>query len=875
MRRKTAITVMLTLLCSLLVFDRTEVVTAESMYIRKIVSVVYDDSGSMRSQDRWANANYAMQMFCGMLNSEDQLYVTYMHRSQSISGYTPEKVDLSAVGIQASVDAIRAIKDDGSTPYTAVELAFDKLKQVPDANPNTQYWLVVITDGAFDECATDGVIDDKDRKFLNDHLDEYTKTVMPNGTTPKVTYLSIAGALAPDEDQSKGIYTYYANNTAEIIDAMNGLADRVSGRTRLDRSSITILDSNTLQVSSAIPLLNIAAFVQGSDVRIVKATHGQDSIIPISRQALINYPNHPNLQGSSYLLGDSQTVIGSGTYNIVFDKEVDINDVVVLFEPALETRMTITLNGKEIVDNSELDDAQENDKVSVSCKIYEMGTNKEIDPSLLPAGTSFEITVLENGTEVKKSTGQEMTLSDYVLKQVPTELSAAVIIEGFSPIQRSVRFTPKEYAPRVVYTISSAFESDTKSVKYDDIASNKDLAIGFTVYADGNAITDANTVKDLNPTINVSPQGNGGNVSYSDDGRIIFTPNVASTQDMSAGSYTVDVTCTLLDGTSARETYTVLLSDYQVFAADADRSVKKTELFENTASVSFYITKDGVRLGKADVEQQLEILLNKEHEKLKTRGEVSDDGTITVTPYSEEKHELTFGSWWKNWIYYFGLSGKDVEVTLRHQYGTGKAKIDIVGEDSGYVMWNVYAPLLLELLLLASIIAYIVRYFTKARFAPNGVLYVGSITRNRGNGGSHSLELAEFPLRKYNKFSNLWNPFKELTVSVGGISVTAGRGNTIICNEQFPWYSDAIRPKARSLVIRSPKEVVEHCSEGNGELIIYEISPSRVMDEQDRHVSQDDTVYYFSSAEIDYERSGPGKREVIESANAFCYSTLQ
>ncbi len=103
MRRKTAITVMLTLLCSLLMFDRTEVATAESMYIRKIVSVVYDDSGSMRSQDRWANANYAMQMFCGMLNSEDQLYVTYMHRSQSISGYTPEKIDLSAVGIQAKL----------------------------------------------------------------------------------------------------------------------------------------------------------------------------------------------------------------------------------------------------------------------------------------------------------------------------------------------------------------------------------------------------------------------------------------------------------------------------------------------------------------------------------------------------------------------------------------------------------------------------------------------------------------------------------------------------------------------------------------------------------------------------------------------------
>ena len=50
--------------------------SAESLYIRKIVSVVYDDSGSMEG-DKWANANYAMQTFCGMLNSEDQLYITY------------------------------------------------------------------------------------------------------------------------------------------------------------------------------------------------------------------------------------------------------------------------------------------------------------------------------------------------------------------------------------------------------------------------------------------------------------------------------------------------------------------------------------------------------------------------------------------------------------------------------------------------------------------------------------------------------------------------------------------------------------------------------------------------------------------------------
>ena len=80
--------------------------SAESLYIRKIVSVVYDDSGSMKG-DKWAYANYAMQAFCGMLNSEDQLYITYMDDSQTVSNYSPEKKNLSAGGIQDSVNSIK------------------------------------------------------------------------------------------------------------------------------------------------------------------------------------------------------------------------------------------------------------------------------------------------------------------------------------------------------------------------------------------------------------------------------------------------------------------------------------------------------------------------------------------------------------------------------------------------------------------------------------------------------------------------------------------------------------------------------------------------------------------------------------------------
>ena len=197
-------------------------ICAESLYIRKIVSVVYDDSGSMCG-NKWAYANYAMQSFCGMLNSEDQLYITYMSRSQVDQNYEPEKIDLSSEGIQDSVDSIRKHKDSGSTPFEAVKKAYDKLKSIDDSNPNTQYWLVVITDGAFNE--TNKMSADESKYFLNEKFKDYNGQIMPNGTNPQITFLGIGNVVMPDENQNKGIFTYKAQNEDEIINAMSQMSD--------------------------------------------------------------------------------------------------------------------------------------------------------------------------------------------------------------------------------------------------------------------------------------------------------------------------------------------------------------------------------------------------------------------------------------------------------------------------------------------------------------------------------------------------------------------------------------------------------------------------------------------------------------------------
>ena len=65
-------------LFSLLTVIPQQTQAAEVQTNKKIISIVYDDSGSMSmdGEKKWAYANYAMQTFAALLNGQDELYLT-------------------------------------------------------------------------------------------------------------------------------------------------------------------------------------------------------------------------------------------------------------------------------------------------------------------------------------------------------------------------------------------------------------------------------------------------------------------------------------------------------------------------------------------------------------------------------------------------------------------------------------------------------------------------------------------------------------------------------------------------------------------------------------------------------------------------------
>lgn len=194
--------------------------------------------------------------------------------------------------------------------------------------------------------------------------------------------------------------------------------------------------------------------------------------------------------------------------------------------------------------------------------------------------------------------------------------------------------------------------------------------------------------------------------------------------------------------------------------------------------------------------------------------------------------------------------------------------------------------MLTEILIIALIAAYIIRYVTKPRFARNAVIYIGSLNYVDGTIPMHKiLRFKKVKLGDFNKFRYLWNPFKPLTIGRDEyltISVSAAKGYRIVCNERFPWYTaHELESKDRHKLARigSPKELYEAMRKWTDKsLLIKEIPPVDVIKDDKkktnkRTIKANGTYYYVDASTKITEVGGESVAKDIERAKIFCYTT--
>ena len=132
--RVSRIIVFLSVFFLMILFAGIMNVHAADNTVKRLIHVVYDDSGSMSENNKkdWCRANYSMQVFAAMLGEGDKMVVYPM--SRYCDGHkVPEYSDLPTFeggkgNLKDYIEKIKRINGGEDTPKKAVEQANKDLK---------------------------------------------------------------------------------------------------------------------------------------------------------------------------------------------------------------------------------------------------------------------------------------------------------------------------------------------------------------------------------------------------------------------------------------------------------------------------------------------------------------------------------------------------------------------------------------------------------------------------------------------------------------------------------------------------------------------------------------------------------------------------
>jgi len=496
--------------------------SAESIYVRKVVSVVYDDSGSMSAQGsmNWSYANYAMQTLCGLLNADDELYITYM----SSPGTSAMPADFST-NRQTAVDNIRTTITSGNTPQSAVVTAQDKLVAVHNDNSsngmnNIEYWLVVISDGKFNETGVFGQAE------LDTTLQTFSQTQIDNGMDLHTIYLAIgSNAIQATNEPSLNITGKKCDDGKAIVSVLSELSNDISGRYSISKDGITLINDTTVEVASGIPLQSIAILLQNSSAALQSIVSADGTVMNVVQQVSLKYPektgwtSDSSLNGNEFLVQNTGKNMPAGKYTLTFSGKVDSNALDIMVEPALEPHIAVLQNGKEVTDLSLL---HQSDTIDIQMKIYESGTNNEVDIALLKGAVTYSVGIKENDAVI--SSTDTMALPGITLKNLKTQIYGTLTFGNFLPMTAQVEMTPS-VAATVPVTVSPAV-SPTVTPASQPETQPQDTIYGLIVEAPDNNVVDRNDLSGNTAVIRFVLTGNGVPLTKEESQKVSFVVSV-------------------------------------------------------------------------------------------------------------------------------------------------------------------------------------------------------------------------------------------------------------------------------------------------------------------------------------------------------------
>lgn len=403
---------------------------------KKIVSVLYDDSISMRG-DNQHNARYASQMLIALLNSNDELYITPMNQDSKKIELDLKKKSRNEA-IQDALDASLFIAD-GQTPIGSVDTAIQVLtdRDMSTFDPTApesenEYWLIILTDGEFQNDGSVTHYTDK-TDFLKKAINQKTTVKKGDESIPysglRTVYIAF-GSNAPDLSKSNlnnqtTFSAYLAAESKDIVGVMQQVAAKITGRyqTTQDKDFTAFGNTLTIRPKAAYATNSVSVIVQNiagnslDDIKPKKITYnGEETALTVTQECRID-ASGTGLGGaySAVLRPGEYENIQGGEIKLTFKDGVDLSGatVTVLFEPSLSIEPFVTFQGVNDIQPNEISAEEINalckpgDKIRVGYRTYTHYFDKEKGQEVTqPVGDlsklfdSVEASITYNGNTV-------------------------------------------------------------------------------------------------------------------------------------------------------------------------------------------------------------------------------------------------------------------------------------------------------------------------------------------------------------------------------------------------------------------------------------------------------------------------------------------
>lgn len=446
MRKKICLLLLCLLFSLSCLFSPTKALES-TVYVRKHVSILYDNSGSMseRLQGtknlKWSYASYAAQVFTGLLNETDTLSVTFMKGDALTNLYLH--------GLRQ--DAVNAVLDrtsvsNGDTPISQIGSALSVLENEGlklGSGTNTageQYWLVLTTDGVFRENGQDlepkrvaQEIEAIMKRYPDLHMVYFgIGTQYDTSNSKAVDFRQGSGQDQELLDRLHAFQNFtalYAETQEQIVETMQSISNTISGRYSVPDAYEVSGQQLRLHLSGeGSPIRNIALMAQETDARLVSAVAEDGTELGILREAQIRYPkntSYDNMEEGTkggyvaLIACSSGEKVPSGDVVLNFSEPINADSIALMYEPAIYIRLLVEYR---MADGQweavpEYADLVEGDEIRIGYRVCEDGSDKELDTARLFGKTDARILYdgapLTNG-EILTVTSGDHTLDAHV-----------------------------------------------------------------------------------------------------------------------------------------------------------------------------------------------------------------------------------------------------------------------------------------------------------------------------------------------------------------------------------------------------------------------------------------------------------------------------